>query len=220
MDNKQEFAELLTDVLSMYEKTPTPKQMLFWWNALCEYDFESVSKAFTLHAKISEFAPVPASIIKHLPDTSGWLSPEEAWNALPKTEYDGGYVNQGIMTAMGACLDSLDRGDTVAARMAFIERYKQILVEAKMSGERPAWYYSAPSLGSYDQKQQTKQQSLSIARDKKWISLESLNNANKQLNAPIQADNPVLKIIKQQPIGIGSSKTKQGALMVDMRSLK
>ena len=115
------------------------------------------------------------------------------------------------MDSMGACLDSLDRGDMVAARMAFIERYKQFITTAKMSAECPAWYYSAPSLGSYEQKQQVKQQALSIASDKKWISLESFNNANKQLDAPIQADNPVLKMIKNQPIGIGSNEIKPDA---------
>ena len=99
MDNKQQFAQLMEEVMEVYDKKPNKGVMRIWWESLKEYDFADVSKAFSIHTMTSKFAPVPASILEHLPDTSGWLSPEEAWNALPKTEYDGGYVNQGLWIA-------------------------------------------------------------------------------------------------------------------------
>jgi hypothetical protein len=72
---------------------------------------------------------------------SQYPAPEEAWNMAPKSEYDGGWVCDELMAALGACQDSLDRGDMVAARMAFLERYR---VEIQGKTGEPRWWLSRP----------------------------------------------------------------------------
>lgn len=195
MDDKKQFAQLLTTALQMYGKTNVlPAEMQLWWNALEGYPFELVSKAFGIHAQTSERTPVPASIIKHLPDNSGYPSPEEAWNACPKSEKEGGYMCQPMRDALNSCLDSIDRGDLVSARMAFLEKYKSAVADAKFSGLRPVWRYSGPTICTQADKELIHEYAIQDARKRGWIGLEqtqqdmnSLNSA-RMLTADVQVE--------------------------------
>ena len=202
MENKQQFAELLTEVMAVYGKQADKGTMRVWWEILKDYSFEQISMAFSQHTRNDKFPPVPASIVELLPDNSGHLSPDEAWNALPKTEYEGGYVTQQIMEGMGACLDSIDRGDMIGARMAFIAAYKRSVTNANASGEKAKYFYTAPSIGSHEQKQQIKAAALLTAKDRKWITQQRFDDLNKLLDKPIHRDNPALSLLKQGENGL------------------
>lgn len=206
--DKKEFIKILSETQEYYDKSVSQASANIYWNALAEVSLEDYKNAMSLHIRTSKFMPKVADILEAIPDRSGWPDPEEAWNALPKSEYEGGYVNQAMGVAMGASMDSVERGDMVAGRMAFIESYKSEVAKHKRNGERPNWWPMYPSYGTHEQKNQIKQQMLLTARDKEWISIENFNDANRLLEAPIKEDNPVMKMIRQQPIGIGSSETE------------
>jgi len=195
--DKKAFYELMKSAMAIYGKEFNGEVMPIWWAALNEYSLEEVSAAMSTHTKSSEFAPVPASIIKHMPDKSGWLSPDEAWAALPKTDYDGGYITQEMASATP--YDLIDSGDMIAARMAFIAAYKRAVVNAQ--GKKPEYFYSAPNAGSYMDKQVIKEQSLLIAKEKQWISPTTYQKYALELDRPISQDNPVLKLARQTASG-------------------
>lgn len=204
-EDKKEFVKLMKSVMAVYGREFNGEVVTIWWEALKDYEFNAISQAMSAHTKTSEFAPTPASVLKHLPDTSGWLSPEEAWSALPKTEYDGGFVTQQIMSA--APFDALDRGDLIGGRMAFLETYKKLVTNAKAAGEKPAYFYSAPSMGDYETKQGIKEQSLLIAKEKSWISPTTFQKYALELDRPIRQDSEVMKLAGQ--IANGSERIEQ-----------
>ena len=101
-----------------------------------------------------------------------------------------------------APFDALDRGDLIAGRMAFLETYKKLVTNAKAAGEKPAYFYSAPSMGSYEAKQDNKEQSLLLARDKSWISETTFQKSALELDRPINPDSEVIKLIAQTETGL------------------
>lgn len=204
--DKRGFMELMEATMKYYDRDVDQGSMGIYWAGLKDYEFDMVKNAFSAHVENSEFMPKVSDIRKSMPDTSGWLSPEEAWGALPKTEYDGGYITQQIMSA--APFDALDRGDLIGGRMAFLETYKKLVTNAKAAGESPAYFYSAPSMGSYEAKQDNKEQSLLLAKDKKWISETTYQKYALELDRPISQDNPAMKMLSEQTAS-GSKQIEQ-----------
>lgn len=197
--DKRQFMELMTATMKYYDKDVDTGSMGIYWNGLQDFELADVQNAFGQHIQTNKFMPKVSDVRDMMPDTSGWLSPEEAWNALPKTEYDGGYVTQQIMSA--APFDSLDRGDLIGGRMAFLETYKKLVTEAKAKGESPSWFYSAPTMGDYETKQDIKEQSLLIAKEKQWISPTTYQKYALELDRPISQDNPALQLLQQTASG-------------------
>lgn len=102
------------------------------------YPEEAVLAALTrcrreLHGRLSL-----AAIIDRIDD--GFLGPEEAWALVPKNEFDSAILCDEIMQAIP--FDLLP--DPIAARMAFLERYRKLLGQARAEGKRPTW---TPSWG-------------------------------------------------------------------------
>lgn len=82
-----------------------------------------------------------SDIISRIDD--GRPGPEEAWGMVPKSEDDSVLWTKEMENAFYACYDRLKDGDLVAARMAFIEKYKKDVAGAKSSGNHPKWSFSA-----------------------------------------------------------------------------
>lgn len=215
MDNqdKKEFHSLLTDAYSMYSKTLTKNILVIWWKALEIYRIEDVQQAFGRHVMASKFCPTPVDILEYLPDPFGHLSPEEAWNRLPKTDYDGGYVTDQMMAACAACFDSLERGDYVSARMAFIESYKKQVALAKGQQEKAKFWYSGPSMGDYAQRLMGCEAATIEAAELGWLepkrAYKALESICSQLGKSSEIHLSRLQKLPngQQLIGIGSNKT-------------
>jgi len=81
-----------------------------------------------------------ADVIERLDD--GRPGPEEAWAAVPKDEGETVVWTYEMMLAHAACLGLIAAGDLVAARMAFIESYRKLLVEARSSYTPVQWRVS------------------------------------------------------------------------------
>lgn len=88
---RQQFAQLLTDVLAYYRQTVSEFTMSVWWEAMGPYTFEQVSKAMSAHAKNpdgGQFAPKVADLIRILEGTHGdramlaWGKVHEAMSAV------------------------------------------------------------------------------------------------------------------------------------------
>lgn len=83
-----------------------------------------------------------ADIIDRLDD--GRPSPNEAWAMIPKNENDSVVWTREIAEAYGVCYKLMIEGDTIAARMAFIEAYKERCTNARNNAVPVKW---EPSLG-------------------------------------------------------------------------
>lgn len=196
MDNsrKSDFKTLLSDVFTMYSKEINKTLLVTWWNILEPYTFEQVERAFGRHLATSKFFPTPNHILDHLPDLSGHPGPEEAFNLVPKGDYESGYVTDQMMEALSVADEAIQRGDMIAARMAFVETYKKAVNAASAQGIKAKFWYSQATGGTHEQRLETKKQHVIEAERKGWItnqtalkSLENISNALGQDLAPAVA---------------------------------
>lgn len=154
-EDKSDFSKILRILLKTYGKTADKELTDIYWNALSDVEIDAIRHAANAHIRTNRFAPTPADIRELAgANKSEWQTPEEAWNALPKSESEGGWMCQEIATAMGACFDSLDAGDRIGARMAFLEVYKR---EIQGKRGKPNWWLSEPNALTHEERQQWKQ---------------------------------------------------------------
>ena len=207
--DQDQFGRLLNAAMSVskFGKPVGPDAFDMWWHLLSSHSVEIVAKALESHSRSSGDAPTPHDILEVISKELGYPSPEEAWNRLPKDERDGGYVNHQMMDAWGACSDSLERGDMVAARMAFIESYKKNVGAAKQNGQPAEYFYSSPTGISREAGVEKKHQDLLIAIKLGWV--DKNKPSVKQMLAITSESKPIsLEDLSKK----ASSKTKTDAL--------
>jgi hypothetical protein len=168
----KKFKFLVTAVAEMFRHPMTPAQLNFWWEDLRAYDYALVERAFQIARNTSKFMPTVAAIMEQLPDPLGHLAPEEAWNRLPKTESESGYVTHEMSLSRGACQDSIDRGDLVGARMAYIESYRKAVASARVRGERAKFWYSGGAGGTFEQRRLEEERLTIEAVERGWLTRE------------------------------------------------
>lgn len=83
-----------------------------------------------------------ASVVERLED--GRPGVEEAWAMLPMDEASTVVWTEEMASAWGLAGPLMADGDRVGARMAFKEKYAQLVQIARSEGKPPKWY---PSLG-------------------------------------------------------------------------
>lgn len=83
-----------------------------------------------------------SDVVSRLED--GRPGPQEAWAMIPKSERDSVVWTPEMASAWGIASSLLIDGDSVAARMAFIEHYKTAVDKARSDGVPVSW---SPSLG-------------------------------------------------------------------------
>lgn len=172
-EDKNEFRQLVIILFQTYGRPIPPKEVIqVWWNVFEPDAIEDVRQAFSATVIESRHFPVPATVKQYIPDRSGFLDPESAWNAYPKAESEGAWVYQEMLQAGGACQDSIDRRDFIGARKAFIETYQQILSDAKRTGKRPVWFYSGAVGLNRDEADQMQIAKTLAAYERKWITQE------------------------------------------------
>lgn len=135
------FAEMLEAALGAYGKTASESTVGIWFSALREFSLGEVRHAFGAHLKDVErgrFAPLPADLIGHIP--SGHPEPQEAWSMVSKGLADERVtlvMTDEMRSAFFLAIDLAE--DRIAARMAFLERYKREIANARTEGTRPKW---------------------------------------------------------------------------------
>lgn len=145
---KQEFVELLSGVLELFGAKGTKASFSLWWASLKRFPLEFVRDALSGHVQdpiAGKFAPKPADIIGRLQEMDGRPGPEESWAMMPRDEAMTVVWTEEMSQAWGVALPLINEGDNVAARMAFVERYKQLVSHARAAGRAAKW---TPSLGT------------------------------------------------------------------------
>ena len=138
---QKRFVQILRDLLSALGKPPMQSGGIkAWWEVCKDMTIEQFASACGQFLATSTDWPTPAAI-RDLAGVNahGWPTPEEAWNTLPKSEYESGWMCQETITAYTACSDSIERGDMIGARMCFLEVYKR---EIKGKRGEPKWWIS------------------------------------------------------------------------------
>lgn len=139
------FLAVLSRTFRMQQKPlPDPELLDVWWTKLEPFPIEAIATAFSKHLDVSEFAPTPAAILKHLPkETDGRPGADEAWAIALRSrdERDTVVWTEEIAEAFEAAKPVLD-GDEIGARMAFRDAYTRIC-ERNRCANRPAkWVVS------------------------------------------------------------------------------
>ena len=109
---------------------------------LSQYDEQQVMKALEKCRKGLKSKLTVEAVISRIDD--GRPGPEEAWAMIPKSEFSSVVWTAEMAEAFGICYKLIEEGDTVQARMAFIEAYKDRVSRARDEGVKVQW---TPSLG-------------------------------------------------------------------------
>lgn len=109
---------------------------------LSDYDEQQVLKALARCRKELKSRMTIAEVISRIDD--GRPGPEEAWAMIPKSESASVVWTDEMAEAFGICCKLIEEGDTVQARMAFLEAYKDRVSRAREVGIKVQWI---PSLG-------------------------------------------------------------------------
>lgn len=123
---------------------PTPAVLGVFWAQLEAYPLDAVLRALSRHVATSEFAPTPASILKHLPKMSdGRPEADEAWAIAIRSADERETVvwTQEIAEAWAIASPVFD-GDEIGARMAFKAAYARIVDRNRGANLPPQWVVS------------------------------------------------------------------------------
>jgi len=140
--DREEFFNFLEGCGEVYNKPVKENQAEIFFNALADYEFASVEKAFNKHIRTNRFFPTPADIIGNMPSDNfaGHIGADEAWTLAVKAMDEGATVilNSEILQAREVAMDIYHSGDKVGARMAFRDAYNRIT----LNSGKPTWFVS------------------------------------------------------------------------------
>ena len=150
--DQKEFYLYLKDALEIKNRPLSGGAFKLWCKLLAPYHLKDIKNAIDQALANPSFMLEPAKILEFLPNALGHPTPEIAWTLYPKLEQDAGYVTDEIMQAGGM----LDNPSDKMARMPFLEAYKQIIASAKMNQKPAKWFYSSSSIGTHEERKETK----------------------------------------------------------------
>ncbi|VWB88726.1 hypothetical protein BLA13014_04108 [Burkholderia aenigmatica] len=143
--DKREFMdELNLAFQAARQPLPSPQVLRLFWDRLAPYPLRMVLNAIGRHIDASEFAPTPASILKHLPKMSdGRPEADEAWAIAIRSADERETVvwTQEIAEAW-AIASPVFATDEIGARMAFKAAYSRILDRNRGLNATPQWVVS------------------------------------------------------------------------------
>lgn len=178
--DRQKFEEILKEFFAVLQ-TPFKQEITAWWfDALEVYELNAIREAMRAAVRVFDRrggGVVPGMVLAHLPSRFGHPTPEQAWNHLPKSEHDGGYVTSLMMAALADCSDSLSRGDYIGGRKAFIESYSARVRAAETQKQAASFFYSQPSEGTREQRLQLKETKTIEALKNGWLTHEKAKSA-------------------------------------------
>ena len=107
---------------------------------LSAYPEDQVIGALTRCRKECRGLLTVADVVSRLDD--GRPGAEEAWAMVPKSESETAVWTTEASQAFGVAVRLLDRGEEVAARMAFKETYLRMVAQAREHGDPVKWHVS------------------------------------------------------------------------------
>jgi hypothetical protein len=163
-DDKIAFGKAMYALFLPYGKPPAANLVQVWWDVCAEISLAEFKAAAAQHVAECRFTPTPADVLDRCPSRNlGHPDPETAWNLVPKAETDTAYVTAQMMAGLAACQDSIERGDLIGARMAFLETYRRELQQARQRREGAKPWLSKGCGLTYEQSESALQQALTQA---------------------------------------------------------
>ena len=135
---QQELTKLLAVTAEVCGASLSPAAAESMVAELVPYSLPSVAAALRRCQRDLQGRLPLAAILERLDD--GHPGPEEAWAMYPKSEDDTALVTDEIMAAGTVATALIDEGDLVAARMAFLEVYRQRLAQARLEHRQARWW--------------------------------------------------------------------------------
>lgn len=121
--------EMLAIQFEMKEQSASERVITYMVKQLEPYGFDPVMKALDKVGKESSFKINLAEIIKRIDD--GRPSAQIAWSQSPKNEEDSAVLTEEQNKALCSVSHLLYCGDPIPARMAFIEKYNELIENAR-----------------------------------------------------------------------------------------
>jgi hypothetical protein len=107
---------------------------------LQHFDRQAVAKALARCRRELTGRLTLGAVLSRLDD--GRPGAEEAWAMFPKSEDDTAVMTMEMQKAMSVALPLLAEGDKIGARMAFLERYRRAVDEARAERQPVNWWVS------------------------------------------------------------------------------
>ncbi|AMM14222.1 hypothetical protein AX768_09075 [Burkholderia sp. PAMC 28687] len=129
---------------TLRQPVPEPEILDVWWAKLEPFPIEAIASAFSKHLDVSEFAPTPAAILRHLPrESDGRPGTDEAWAIALRSrdERDTVVWTEEIAEAFEVSKSVID-GDEIGARMAFRDAYTRICERNRVANLPAKWVIS------------------------------------------------------------------------------
>lgn len=180
MARNNAFDAWLRDFFQSLGVLPNPPMLNLWADTLGGYPVEALRQAARAYSKTQQRGGgtiLPGALIPFLPSQFGHPLPEIAWNHVPKSEHEGGYVTSQMMAALADCHDSLERGDFIGGRKAFLESYAARVRAAEAQQEHAVFFYSQPCQGTREQCLALKETKTIEALKNGWLTHERAKKA-------------------------------------------
>lgn len=143
-----ELLDLTYDMIGVGQaKIISQAAKLQWVKDMSAYPLDLLDAALTAHRQDPErgkFIPKPADIIYQIERRMpvAWLSADEVWPLLPKTESESAMMTQEMQQALAVAMPALSAGDDIAARIAFRAAYTRLTDRAKIERRMPQYILS------------------------------------------------------------------------------
>lgn len=138
------FSKMLSDVADYYRQPIAPAGIQVWWNAFQRFELDTIRALLNGHVAESKFMPAVSELLDRVKASDGRPGPEEAWAMIPHDERSSVVWTDEMAEAFGVANPLLRDGDKIAARVAFIEKYRALVRDARAAARPIHW---APSLG-------------------------------------------------------------------------
>lgn len=118
-----------------------------WMRELARYPAGSVQRSAENFIRTSKFKPQLSEIVKgcEAQTPTLWLTSDEAWARMPKTEAESAMLCQETAEALALAMPLLADGEESAARLAFRGAYNRLVEKAKIEGRAPAYFLAQGS---------------------------------------------------------------------------
>lgn len=136
------FGAMLRQTMEFYDRQVSDSALRMWWATLSDRDMDQVRYGLQAHLQDPDrgrWPPKPGDIIHQIENRQigQWLGADDAWSlALRAMDESETLVwDEQIAEAWSVALPIHEAGDEVGARMAFRDRYQQLVRDAARSGQ-------------------------------------------------------------------------------------
>ncbi len=166
LSEQKDFYRALDGLFSTHDREPKKAVFEIWWKTLEPFQLKDVLSAMSEIIKTSSYLPKPADLFRIL-HTS--ITASEAWAWIPKSESDGGYVNQRMLYAYGQAVSFIATNHLGAPN-----QFKDAYDSPTGRGKDEVFYYSEGQGVPYEEKEAQKVSDLRRLESTGWVKGKEL----------------------------------------------